>query len=81
MNVVDLITVEVVEILCPIIGVILATQHNANVALMLANYIEGETPGNIANMISTSSAAGGVIPGNSTEDISGLVPAMVDGVA
>ena len=81
MTVVDLVTIEGVEILCPIIGIILATQHNAKVALILADYIEGEPPGNIANLISTSSAAGGVIPGNSNEDISGLIPSMVDGVA
>ena len=55
MNVVDLVIIGVVAFLGLtglrsglIIGVILAMQHNAEVALMLADYIEGELPHRVA---------------------------------
>ena len=51
MNVVDLVLIRVVAFLGLtglrsglIIGAILAMQHNAEIALMLADYIEGELP-------------------------------------
>ncbi|HIM90476.1 MAG TPA: hypothetical protein EYM52_07070 [Dehalococcoidia bacterium] len=43
----------------------------------LGGALEGKSPEEIANLISTRSAAGGVIPRNSTEDNSGLVSSMV----
>jgi len=43
----------------------------------LGGVLEGKSPEEIANLISTASAAGGVIPRHSTEDISGSVSSLV----
>jgi len=43
----------------------------------LGGVLEGESPEEIANLISAGSAAGGVIARNPTEDNSGLVSSMV----
>ena len=75
MNVVDLVIIGVVAFLGLtglrsglIIGVILAMQHNAEVALMLADYIEGELPHRVA-------AFGGIVIASAT--VARLVAWMV----
>ena len=59
MNFVDLVIIGLVAFLGLIIGVILAMQHNAEIALMLADYIEGELPRRVA-------AFGGIVIASAT---------------